>query len=61
MCLDTHMESINNNKLEIEPCYTNMQGHELPSMKKEYYEVFPYKRNQGKDLRIIYESQILSL
>ena len=24
LCLDTHMKSINNNELEIEPCYTNM-------------------------------------
>src|SRR4051812_17182195 len=30
LCLDTHMESINSNELEIEPCYTNMQGPELP-------------------------------
>ena len=60
LCLDTHMESINNNELEIEPCYTNMQGPELPAMKEEYYEVFPYTGNQGKDLRILYESQILS-
>ena len=41
LCLDTHMESINNNELEIEPCYTNMQGPELPAMKEEYFELFP--------------------
>ena len=32
LCLDTHLESINNDELEIEPCYelfdTNMQGQE---------------------------------
>ena len=38
-----------------------MQGPEFPAMKEEYYEVFPYKGNQGKYLRIIYESPILLL
>jgi hypothetical protein len=28
LCLDTHLENINNDELEIEPCGTNMQGEE---------------------------------